>query len=151
GQAAHLYVAVSPANNPNEVSVKRFPLVNGIPQSKADRVYRGHGKLIAVSSDGTLYAADPTINPLTVYAFDDGRTKADRTIEVSYPRSCGTFSSRLTEVNALAADRQGNLFVGILTYDQDAHRSYSAAPAARVPCNGVAIYAPGAKGRPKPI
>ena len=155
-KADHLYVSISPQSNPNSVSVKRFPLVKGIPQSKPDRVYRGHGQLIAVSSDGTLYASDPTSgSPMTVYAFDGGHIKPDRTIQVPYPSNCGVSSSQVTQINALAADPQGNLFAGILTYNQDAsrrpHRKAPLRPSLRVPCDGVAIFAPDAKGRAKPI
>jgi hypothetical protein len=111
--------------------------------------------LIAVSSDGTLYAAGLNSESLTVYAFDGGRTKPDRTIQVPYPRHCGSFSSRATEISAVAADPQGNLFVGILTFDQEASRRMeaiaSAGPSVHAPCNGVAIFAPDAKGQAKPI
>jgi hypothetical protein len=111
--------------------------------------------IIAVSSDGTLYAAGIFSESLTVYAFDGGSTKPDRTIQVPYPRHCGSFSSRATEISALAADPQGNLFVGILTFDQEASRRVAAivSPEASVhaPCNGVAIFAPNAKGQAKPI
>ncbi|MBV8530960.1 MAG: hypothetical protein JO104_06555 [Candidatus Eremiobacteraeota bacterium] len=157
GRANHLYVSVSPARNPNEISVKRFALVNGIPQSKADRVYRGHGDLLAVSSDGTLYAADPGNAALTVYAYDGGHTKPHRTIQVPEPRHCGGPSGSLIEITSLATDPQGNLFAGILTYNYDrdasqrAHTLGRPGPATRVPCNGVSIFAPNAKGRVKPI
>jgi hypothetical protein len=157
GKADHLYVSLSPQHNPNYVSVKRFPFVNGIPRSKPDRVYRGHGQLIAVSNDGTLYAADPAASAptMTVYAFDGGRTKLDRTIRLPFPTNCGVYSSQVTQINALATDPQGNLFVGILTYDQGAtRRPHAKAPlrsSLSVPCNGVAIFAPDAKGRAKPI
>jgi hypothetical protein len=152
----HLYVSISPQHNPNYVSVKRFPFVNGVPQSKPDRVYPGHGQLIAVSSDGTLYASDPASSaPMTVYAFDGGATKPDRKIRLPFPRNCGAFSSQVTQINALAADPRGNLFVGILTYDQGARRRpHATAPprlSPRVPCNGVAIFAPDATGRVNPI
>jgi hypothetical protein len=155
-KANHLYVSVSPQNDPNSVSVKRFPLVNGIPQGKPDRVYPGHGQLVAVSSYGTLYASDPsTGRGMTVYAFDGGNTKPDRTIQLPFPRNCGVYSSQVTQINALAADPQGNLFVGILTFDQGAsrrpHTSASLRPSGRTLCNGVAIFAPDAKGRAKPI
>lgn len=152
----HLYVSISPQRNPNYVSVKRFPFVNGVPQSKPDRVYPGHGQLIAVSSDGTLYASDPaSAATMTVYAFDGGVTKPDRTIRLPFPTNCGVSSSQVTQINALAADPQGNLFVGILTYNQGAsprpHTKALLRPALRVPCNGVAIFAPDAKGQVKPI
>lgn len=155
-KADHLYVSVSPQSNPNYVSVKVFPFVKGIPQSKPDRVYRGHGEIIAVSSDGTLYASDPlSASPMTVYAFDGGHTKLDRTIRIPYPSNCGVSSSQVTQINALAADPQGNLFAGILTYDQDAsrrpHWKAPLRPSLHVPCDGVAIFAPDAKGRAKPI
>lgn len=153
---AHLYVSFSPASNPNYVSVERFRLVNGMPQSKPDRVYNGHGGLIAVSRNGTLYASDPQGSSLnTVFAFDGGRTKLDRTISVRLPRQCGASSSSVTLISALATDPQGNLFVGVLTYGQDAslRANTTASPRAsvRVPCNGVAIFAPNAKGQAKPI
>lgn len=156
GRAHHLYVSVSPKSNPNYVSVDRFPLVNGIPQSKPDRVYPGHGQLIAISSDGTLYAADPAASSsLTVYAFDRGASKPDRTIRVAFPRGCVSTSSLLTQISALATDSQGNLFVGIFTYNQGfvrgLHTTPSAQPLVSIPCNGVAIFAPDAKGQPKPI
>jgi hypothetical protein len=158
GRPDHLYVSVAPASDPNYTSVERFRLVNGIPRSKPDRIYSGgQGMLdiIAVSSDGTLYATGLFSESLTVYAFDGGNTKPDRTIQVPYPHHCGSFSSRATEISALATDPQGNLFVGILTFDQEASRRVAAtvSPEASVhaPCNGVAIFAPNAKGQAKPI
>ena len=159
GRADHLYVAAATASNPNYSSVQRFRLVNGIPRSKPDRVYSGGQgmlELIAVSSDGTLYAAGIYSQSLTVYAFDGGNTKPDRTIQMVWPPHCGAFSSRFTTISALAADPQGDLFVGILTYDQAnaSHRGRSTAPpkaTAHVPCNGVAIFARDAKGQAKPI
>jgi sugar lactone lactonase YvrE len=151
--AGHLYVSLFTTSN--RPAVDRFRLVNGIPQSEPDRVYSGYGGAsIAASSDGTLYVNDTYSSDGLVYAFNGGSTKPDRTIQIAYPRHCGVSSGGQTVFPGIATDSQGNLFVAVYTYDggaAHAHATLSPRTSTRVPCNGVAIFAPNANGSANPI
>jgi hypothetical protein len=154
GRAGHLYVSLFTTSN--RPAVDRFQLVNGIPQAKPDRVYSGYGgAAIAASSDGTLYVNDTYSSDGLIYAFNGGGAKPDRTIHVAYPKHCGVSSGGQTVFPAIATDSQGNLFVAVYTYDGGAAtRAYAAlspGTSTRVPCNGVAIFAPDANGSVNPI
>jgi hypothetical protein len=146
--AAHLYVAVSTSTS--RLSIERFRLHRGIPDTTPDRTYEGYGGLIAVSGDGTLYATSS--RPFDViYAFSPGSEKPTREIDVA-PR-CGP--SSFTVINAIAADQSGYVFVLIYSYagaeSPRAPRGAGPLPDARTPCNGVAVYAPNANGYSRPV
>ncbi|MGA7356025.1 MAG: hypothetical protein WA431_06190 [Candidatus Cybelea sp.] len=154
GRAGHLYVSLFTTSN--RPAVDRFRLVNGVPQSKPDRIYSGYGgAAIAASSDGTLYVNDTYSSNGLVYAFDGGGTTPDRTLQIAYPQHCGVSSGGQSVFPAIATDPQGNLFVAVYTYDGGAatraHAKVSPGSSTRVPCNGVAIFAPDANGSVNPI
>ena len=139
-RSGHVYVAVTTSTH--YPSVERFKLVNGVPESSPDRVYKGYGGLVAVSSNGTMYAFG-NYSQGGIYAFGPRGNKPLRKIEFSGPRHCGDSSGEETSVSALASDAQGNLFAAIYTYAGGRPR--------RVPCNGVAIFAPDANGKVAPV
>jgi hypothetical protein len=150
-RSGHLYVAVTTSTH--YPSVERFRVVHGLPDSTPDRVYEGYGSLIAVSGDGTLYAFGGIYSGRDIYAFGPRSTKPLRKIEIPSPGRCGVSSSEETTVSALAADAQGYLFAAIYTYAGGlARRTHGGVPAkSGVPCNGVAVFAPGANGKVSPV
>ena len=76
-------------------------------------------------------------------------------IQIAYPQHCGVSSGGQSVFPAIATDPQGNLFVAVYTYDGGAatraHAKVSPGSSTRVPCNGVAIFAPDANGSVNPI
>lgn len=144
----NLYVAIVTAGP--RLAIDRYRLHNGIPTSPYNRVYQGYGGLIAVAGDGTLYSTLGE-SPNVIDVFSPGSNTPAREIDVS--PDCGP--SSFTVINAIAADRNGYLFVLIYSYP-GAKRSYEArsaraGPDARTPCNGIAVYAPNANGRAHPV
>ena len=135
--AGHLYVAIVTATR--RTAIDRFALRNGIPQAKPDRVFQGSSGYIAVSGHGTLYATLGQA-PIAVDVFSPDRIRPVRHIRIE-PR-CGP--SSFTVINAIATDKNGYLFVVIYSYP-------GASPENRTPCNGIAVYAPNAKGRAQPV
>jgi len=150
---AQLYASVSTAAH--YPSVERYRLLHGVPAANPDRVYSGYGGLMAVDGTGALYVVGG--NGLIVDAFPAGSTKPKREIEIPYVAKRCKFGSGGTQaISALAADATGHLFLGIYTYAEDrAHmRRHDVPPAPQTkgwPCEGVAIYAPGAEGKALPI
>lgn len=149
----HLYVSVSTASH--YPSVERFRLVDGVPQTKPDLVYEGYGGPLAVAGDGTLYVGNVSYK-VAVVAFPPNASTPGR--EITLPnifRHCGTGSgSGSTVVSSLAADTSGHLFVGIYTYYDAPRRTGAIKPSKSKfpwPCEGVAVYAPTASGRARPI
>lgn len=154
GRGGHLYVSLFTTSN--QPAIDRFRLVNGVPQSKPDRVYSGYGgAAIAASRDGTLYVNDTYSSNGLVYAFDGGGTTPSRTLQIAHPQHCGVSSGGQSVFPALATDAHGNLFVAVYTYDGGAstrtHTQRSPATSSRVPCNGVAVFASTANGPVNPI
>jgi hypothetical protein len=150
-RGGHLYVAVTTSTH--YPLVERFRLVGGIPESSPDRVYEGYGELIAVSSDGTLYAFGSYTSG-AIYAFAPRGDKPVRTLQIPGPRRCGGTSGEESEISALAADPAGYLFAATYTYDGGVSpRDGGPVPARSggVPCNGVAIFAPDANGKVQPV
>ncbi len=142
---AHLYVSVQTATH--YPSVERFRLVKGIPATKPDRVYGGYGGLIAAAGDGTLYVL--SYNGIDVFA--PGATAPTRQIIVpTLARRCHLISGGSSAINGLAADRNGYLFVALVTYT-GAPKGGDESPQFRWPCDGVLIYAPGASGKAQPV
>jgi hypothetical protein len=151
-RGGHLYVAVTTATH--YPSIERFRIVHGLPESTPDRVYEGYGGLIAVAGDGTLYAFGNVASGGDIYAFGPRGTKPARKLDIPSPGRCGVSSGEETEISALAADAQGYLFAAIYTYAGGvAPGTDRAVPAksGRVPCNGVAVFAPGANGKVSPV
>ena len=149
--SGQLYVSVTTATH--YPSVERFRIVHGVPESTPDRVYQGYGGLIAVSGDGTLYAFGNVSSGGGIYAFGPRGTKPVRRLEIPSPGRCGVSSSEETEISALAADPQGYLFAAIYTYAGLGSRTHGvvSAKSGGVPCNGVAVFAPGANGKVEPV
>ncbi len=149
-RGGHLYVAVTTATH--YPSIERFRIVHGLPESTPDRVYEGYGGLIAVSGNGTLYAFGNLSSGNAIYAFGPRGTKPVRELEIPSPGRCGVSSSEETEISALATDAQGYLFAAIYTFAGLASRTHGVVPArlGGVPCNGVAVFAPGANGKVEP-
>ena len=151
-RSGHLYVAVTTATH--YPSIERFRIVHGLPDSTPDRVYEGYGGLIAVSGNGTLYAFGNISSRYDIYAFGPHGSKPVRKFDIPSPGRCGVSSSEETEISALAADAQGYLFAAIYTYAGDvASGTHRVVPAksGSVPCNGVAVFAPGANGKVEPV
>lgn len=153
GGATHLYVSVSTASH--YPSIERFRLVNGRPQAKPDLVYEGYGGPLAVAGDGTLYVGNVSYK-VAVAAFPPNASTPSR--EITLPnifRHCHSGSgSGSTFVSSLAADTSGHLFVGIYTYYDAPRRAEITKPSKSKfpwPCEGVAVYAPTAKGKAHPI
>jgi hypothetical protein len=151
-QVGDLYVSVSKATH--YPSIERFPVVNGLPAKNPDEVYEGYGGPIAASADGTLYVADAGAGKdFTIFAFSPQSSKPSRKFEVPMPGRCGAYSGAAT-IPAITADAQGNLFAAIYTYPQArTHQGQRDASrrSALVPCSGVAVFAPDATGKAKPI
>jgi hypothetical protein len=147
----HVYIAVTTSTH--YPSVERFLIVHGIPESAPDRVLGGYGGLVAVSPGGTLYTFR-SYSDGGIYAFNPRGNKPVRRVVVGSPGHCGISSGEESEISALAADAQGYLYVALYTYAgalrPGAHR-VAPAKVNRVPCNGVAIYAPDANGHAAPI
>jgi len=151
-RGGHLYVAVTTATH--YPSIERFRIVHGLPESTPDRVYEGYGGLIAAAGDGTLYAFGNVASGGDIYAFGPRGTKPVRKLEIPSPGRCGVSSGEETEISALAADARGYLFAAIYTYAGGLPpRTHGAIPAKSggVPCNGVAVFAPGAHGKVSPV
>lgn len=143
--STYLYLAGSTSRSRGPF-IDRFRLVKGVPVNHPDRVYQGYGGLIAVSGNGTLYVTGPLQD---ISVFPPHADKPGRQINVA--PHCGP--SSFTVFNAIAADRNGYLFVLIYSYD-GLKRSGTMRlrdPATRTPCNGVAIYAPNANGWAAPV
>jgi len=150
-RSGHVFVAVTSATH--YPSVERFHLVNGVPESTPDRTYDGYGFLIAVSTNGTLYSFGQ-IGDYGIYAFSPRSNKPARRIEIHSPEHCGLSSGGESTISAIATDAKGYLFAAIYSYDGGATaRTRPLAPAAstRVPCDGVVVLAPNAKGKAKPV
>ena len=117
------------------------------PPTKPDRVYGGYGGLIAAAGDGTLYVL--SYNGIDVFA--PGATTPTRQIIVpTLARRCHLISGGSSAINGLAADRNGYLFVALVTYT-GAPKGGDESPQFRWPCDGVLIYAPGASGKAQPV
>ena len=148
-RAGHLYVATVTASR--QLTIGRYRLHNGIPASSPDRVYQGYSGLIAVSGNGTLYSTI-ALSPIVVDVFPSGSDKPVR--KISIEPACHFSSSGFNVVNAIAADASGYLFVLIYSYPGAAlrvSRGGGPSPDTRTPCNGIAIYAPNARGRARPV
>ena len=137
-----LYVAGSTSPS-RGAFIDRFRLVKGRPGAHPDRVYNGYGGSIAVAGDGTLYALGPS---QVIEAFAPGSDTPTRHINV-VPR-CGP--SSFTIITEIAADPNGYLFVLIYSYAGLSHQ-LRGDPDTRVPCNGIAVYAPNASGYARPV
>jgi hypothetical protein len=134
-------------------SVERFKLVDGVPGSSPDRVYKGFGDLIAASPNGTMYAFGGYSQP-GIFAFGPRGVKPIRRFQFSGPGRCGDSSSEETTVSAIATDSQRYLFAAIYTYAGARKRGARVGNRAKsggVPCNGVAIFAPDASGPVAPV
>jgi hypothetical protein len=114
----HLYVIVTASRR----FVAEYPIRNGIPAAKPDRMVLGFSapNALTVDSAGNLYVLDrKAIKEFAPGA--SGRARPARKLEVP----------SFLNINTLAVDAQGYLYVG-----QSAH---------------VYVYAPGAHGRATPI
>ena len=150
GNPAHLYVATVTASR--RLAIERYRLHNGIPGTAPDRIYQEYSGLIAVSGSGTLYSTLAQ-SPIVVDVFPSGSDKPVRKISVE--PACHFSSSGFNVVNAIAADASGYLFMLIYSYPGDpasqVSRGAGPLPDTRTPCNGIAIYAPNARGRARPV
>jgi sugar lactone lactonase YvrE len=145
GHGRHLYVSVSTSTH--YPSIERYRLVNGVPETKPDRVYGGYGGFLALSDDGTLYVSGSDLSgDNLIFAFSPRNAKPVRTIRVPNPRRCGASSGEQWSVSALASDSQGYVFAAIYSYAGGAPRRML-----HVPCEGVAIFAPDANGKANPV
>jgi hypothetical protein len=150
---AHLYVSVASRS----ASIERFPIIKGIPEEKPDRVYRGYGGLLAVGGDGTLYAALSTdTGDIVVNVFPPNATKPARKIIIpNLAAPCQAGSGGGTAAGGVAADATDHLFVAIYTYAGGARPRVKGGGRALErpvwPCEGVAVYAPRARGEARPI
>jgi hypothetical protein len=137
----HLYAAYGSYANGG---VLRFPIVNGLPQSKADFWYACEtfycgGLQLAVSPEGTLYYSDGS-----VHAFAPGSHQATRTIETPSAPSC----YGLPGSYGVAVDAQGTLAAGgVQFYSGEQSYSNGTQPPG---CEGVFFYGPHAHGQPNP-
>jgi hypothetical protein len=148
GAVPHLYVATVS----NQVlAIERHRLRKGIPAKAPDHVYTGSG-LLALAGNGTLYST-LALSPIVVDVFSPGSEKPVRRIDVD--PGCHFSSSGFNVVKGIAADASGYLFVLIYSYPgaapSRASRGADSSPEARTPCNGVAVYAPNAKGKAHPV
>jgi hypothetical protein len=109
-----LYVAVNASNR--YLSVQRFRLHDGIPESHPDFTLNGYAGFLAVAGDGTLYV-DSTYSSTTIYAFPPNSGTPSREIQLPNPIPGCKAVSGFTSVPAIAADKAGYLFVGINTVD----------------------------------
>lgn len=145
---SHLYVAT--VTQSRRLTIERHRLLKGIPAKNSDRVYKDYGGLIAVSGDGTLYATIG-LSPIVIYVFPPGTDRPARKIKVR--PHCRFSSGGFNVINAIASDGNGYLFVLIYSYPgagrvlDVAHDSTET----RTPCNGVAVFAPNAKGNAQPV
>jgi hypothetical protein len=142
----HLYLQVGPA-------IERFPLQNGIPSAQPDLTIPNYGGALAVAPDGTVYAMqlNPTggFHGYTVYAFAPGQTKPSR--KIVFPKN-GMCTLSGPPVQGLAVDAQGNLFVLVVYAQSGARRYLGVAHRDVFPiCLGVAVLAPDASGKAKPL
>jgi hypothetical protein len=144
----HLFVAIGNGKPGTPYEVGRFPLYNGIPASKPDRLYPGRYTVLAAGNDGTLYA----VGKRGIYVLPPGLAQPARVIDFpSLVRQC-TYPA---QIDAIAVDSAGYVFVAYTTYfsgvrQRDGSR-YDAAPDAKFPCLGVVVFAPGANGHAKPV
>ena|GEM_PF-3327349 len=147
--AAHLYVAT--VTGSRRLTIERHRLHKGIPAKNPDLVYHGYSGLIAVSPNGWLFSTLAQ-NPISITAFPPGSHRPLRKIRVE--PFCRFSSSGFNVINAIAADANGYLFVLIYSYPGALawhERKVAAQPDTRTPCNGVAVYAPNAKGKARPV
>jgi hypothetical protein len=138
----HLYVAAAAYTGSGGVGLERFPIVDGKPAQSPDLVYPDNTGPIAVAPDGSLYAGIDG-GTQTIDRFASGSIKPEtRLLAKPCPRKY-----LYAGLSALTVDRKGDLYVAIDegesgVRDREAHRC---------PSQFVAVYAPGATGRAKPI
>ena len=152
GSRTHLYAWVSSGTHD---SIERFRLIGGIPAKNPDRVYPRYGGDVAVAGDGTLYVGDSTVTgEAVIYAFPPDSLRPKRVIIIPDLASQCQAAPGFTGENGIAADASGYLFVAIVTYSSGAGalKQTKAGPpsSSEWPCEGVAIYAPGAMGDARP-
>ncbi|MBV8197487.1 MAG: hypothetical protein JO263_05090 [Candidatus Eremiobacteraeota bacterium] len=142
--ATYLYASAAPLNN---ASIERFRLSNGVPAKKPDLVYPGYGGSLAVGGDGTLYAGYGTTSGTGVIdVFPPGTTRPAREILVpNISAQCRAGPGGFTGINAVAADAKGYVLAAIYTSPFAALRRAWKGHLPW-PCEGVAIYPPGAMG-----
>ena len=147
----HLYASV--LGDRNYPAIERYALIKGVPAKNPDRVYQGYGGgLLAVAGDGTLFAVTSVGNGAVITRFAQGSSKPSGEIRIpDLAKRCGSPSGG-TDVGGLAADSKGYLFVAVGFFSGGAiRRGRMAGPDAAWPCDGVVIYAPGARGRATPV
>lgn len=110
GAAGHLYASTLAGGAGYPGVIYRFLLKNGIPATKPDLTIPGYCCALAASSDGTLYAQGGA-GHRQIFAFPYGSTKAQRSITIPPMFQCDSYYG--ITIAALAADVQGNLFVGL--------------------------------------
>jgi hypothetical protein len=140
--AHHLYVAAAPYTGSGGLGLERFPIINGKPAPSPDLVYPNNTGPIAVASDGSLYAGSDA-DFQTIDRFASGSVKPESRL-IAEPCRHGFLYAGLS---AMTVDPNGNLYVAI---DQ----GVSGARARSLHhCTEqfVAVYAPGASGRAKPL
>jgi hypothetical protein len=138
----HLYVAGAPFLGSGTYGLQRFPIVDGKPAKNPDLVYPDASGPIAVGLDGSLYAADD-LRFQTIDRFVPGSIKPASRL-VAAPCGHGYLYAGLS---TFTFDAKGDLYVAIIEGTSGAR----ALQEAGCPDELVAVYAPGATGRARPI
>jgi len=138
----HLYVAAAPFNGSDATGVERFPIVNGKPAQSPDLVYPNDTGPIAVAPDGSLYAGSDA-NYQTLDRFAPGSIKPESSLLAEPCRRGFDYGG----LSALTVDQKGNLYVAI-TQGVSGVRD---TPPHHCTDQFIAVYAPNATGRAKPL
>ncbi|HZY96024.1 MAG TPA: hypothetical protein VFE35_02860 [Candidatus Cybelea sp.] len=144
----HLFVATLK----RPYAILRFPLNDGIPSSTPDFKYPGRFNTITVGPDGSVYGDSWTNQQLVVFAPGIARPVRRINFPVNIP-GCSSPYSGPTQVEALAVNRLGDLFVAYTTYFSGARvapRMLRVRRSVMYPCLGVVAYGPDAQGFAQP-
>jgi DNA-binding beta-propeller fold protein YncE len=140
--AHHLYVAAAPYTGSGRLGLERFPIINGKPAQSPDLVYPNNTGPIAVASDGSLYAGSDA-GFQTIERFAPGSIKPESRLLAEPCRHKFLYGG----LSALTIDAKGNLYVAT----GEGVSGVRDRAAQHCTDQFVAIYAPNATGRAKPI
>jgi hypothetical protein len=144
----HLYVAtlIRP------YAILRFPLSDGIPSSTPDFSYPGHFNTITVGPDGSVYGVRWRDQQLVEFAPGNAVPVRRISFPANIPGCSGPYVGP-SQVEALAVNRLGDLFVAYTTYFSGLHavaRMFRERRSVRFPCLGVVAFGPDAHGNAQP-